>query len=153
MAKGKEKEKALAKELYLQTNKTLEQIAEIVLVSRLTISTWAKDGKWKSTKDVQAQTPEKIVQALYAEVEQLNKNIAGRKDGFRFADSKESDARNKIILSIVRMKNNLALPQFVAVLYKFLDHVQSSDLELSKKITPIANDFINDMASVLTATD
>jgi hypothetical protein len=153
MAKGKEKEKALAKELYLQTNKTLEEIADIVSVSRLTIGTWSKEGKWKDIKEVQSQTPERIVQALYNEVEQLNRAVSNRADGMRYADSKESDARNKIILSIKRMQTQIALPQYVAVLIKFLEHVQKIDLELSKKIAPIANNFLNDAAEALNKQD
>ncbi len=149
MAKAKDKERLLAKELYMQTNKTIEEIASIVGVNRLTVGGWAKDEKWRVMKDAQQQTPERVVQALYSELEELNKHIQTLPEGRRFADSKISDARNKIILSIKRMQNQIALPQYVAVLIRFLEHVQTKDMELSKKLAPVANDFLNDMASTL----
>lgn len=150
MAKAKDKEKLLAKELYMQTNKTIEEIASIVNANRLTVGSWAKEGNWKTMKDAQKQTPERVVQALYAELEELNAHILKQPEGMRFADSKQSDARNKIILSIKRMQNQIALPQYVAVLIKFLEALQSKNLDLSKQLAPHANEFLNDMASSLT---
>jgi hypothetical protein len=89
------------------------------------------------------------VQAMFAELEQLNAFIANKAEGKRYADSKESDARNKIILSIKRMQNQIALPQYVAVLVRFCEYVQKADLELSKKVAAIANDFLNEQVELL----
>jgi transposase len=153
VARNKDNQRILAKELYLQTNKTLEEIAEIVIVNRTTVSTWCKAENWKAIKDAHQQTPERVVQSLYAELEQLNAHIHKRPEGMRFADSKESDARNKIILSIKRMQNQIALPQYVAVLIKFLEHVQRNNLELSKQLAPVANDFLNDAVELMNKKD
>jgi transposase len=153
MAKAKDKEKLLAHELYLQTNKTIEEIASIVGVNRLTVGGWVKEGKWKTIKEVQKQTPERVVQSMYAELEQLNKHIQNKDEGERFADAKIATSRNLIILGIKRMQQQIALPQYVAVLTKFLEHVQRMDIELSKLIAPIANDFLNDVAEASTKQD
>ena len=153
MARSKSNEKLLAKELYMQTDKTIEDIASIVNVSRLTVGGWAKEGKWKTIKDAQKQTPERVVQTLYSELEELNAFIQKQPEGLRFADSKQSDARNKIILSIKRMQNQIALPQYVAVLIKFLEALQTKDLALSKSLAPYANEFLNDIATSLTPQD
>lgn len=150
MAKAKEAEKLLAKELYMQTEKTIEEIASIVKVNRLTVGTWAKEGNWKSLKDAQKLTPERIVQGMYEELEQMSAHIKSLPEGLRFADSKTSDARNKIILGIARLKNQVALPQYVSVLVKFIDYVQSKNIELSKEVMPHMNEFLNEQSEHLT---
>lgn len=137
----------------MQTDKTIEEIASIVDVNRITVGKWKDAEGWKTMKDAQKQTPDRVVQNLYAELEELNAFIKSKPEGQRFADSKISDSRNKIILSIKRMQNQIALPQYVSVLIKFLEHLQSRDLALSKQVAPFANDFLNDMASILTSKE
>ncbi|MFM2385688.1 MAG: hypothetical protein RL660_445 [Bacteroidota bacterium] len=149
MARSKDNQRQLAKELYLQTNKTLEEIAAIVQVNRGTVSTWCKAENWEAIKNAQSQTPERVVQAMFAELEQLNSYIANKPEGKRYADSKESDARNKIILSIKRMQTQIALPQYVAVLVRFLEYLQKANIDLSKQVATIANDFLNDQVELL----
>jgi len=153
MAKAKDKEKLLAKELYMQTSKTIDEISTIVSVNRLTVGGWAKEGNWKAIKEAQKQTPERVVQSMYAELDQINEFIKKQKEGLRFPDAAIANSRNLIILGIKRMQQQIALPQYVAVLSKFLEHIQRLDLELSKKLAPIANDFLNDVAEASTKQD
>lgn len=153
MGRTKDKEKKLAKVLYFETSKTLEEIAAIAKVNRSTISGWIKNEGWDTIREVQKQTPERVVQDLYAELEELNSAIRMREEGMRYATSKESDSRNKIILSIHRLQNKIALPQYVTVLMNFLDYVQQEDLDLSKKVAKVANNFLSDKIEDLTRED
>lgn len=152
MAKAKENEKALARELYMQTGMTIKEIAGIAQVNRATVGEWATSENWEAIKKAQQHSPDKLIQAYYAELDELNAHIQAKEKGKRFADSKESDARNKIIISIMRLKNQTSLPQYVAVMIKFMEVLQSKSLKLSKEVAPLANEFLNDMAAAIIQT-
>ncbi|MEZ5017349.1 MAG: hypothetical protein R2800_09880 [Flavipsychrobacter sp.] len=141
MAK-KDKEKNLARELFLYTNKTQKEIAEIVDVNTKTMSQWVSDGEWETIKKMQQQTPERIINDLYKELDEINSFIKNKEEGKRYADSKEADARNKIISSIKGMVREVALPQYVQVIVKLMDYLQRHDLATAKALNPHANDFL-----------
>jgi predicted DNA-binding protein YlxM (UPF0122 family) len=153
VARNKDKEQQLAKELYLNGNLTLEYIAEAVKVNRTTVSTWAKEGNWKLLKNVLQTTPDKVIAKLYAELQELSNLIDSKPSGQRYANSKEADARNKTIRDIKLLKAQVGVKEYVAVLIKFLEHVQKQNLELSKQLAPIANDFLNDAVELINKKD
>ncbi len=153
MARTKDKEKTLAKELYFHTNKTIEEIAEIVNVNRSTLSGWIKANGWATIKEAQKQTPERVVNDMYAELEQMNKAIKSREEGAKYATSGESDSRNKIITGIAKLQNQTGLAQYVQVLTSAMDFIQSKDLDLSKKIVPLLQEFLMDKTEQLTHED
>lgn len=140
MAKIHERE--LAKELFLQTNLTQKQIAEKVGVGEKTMSIWAIEGEWESLKRSQNESPERIIRALYGELEEINRAIQGREEGKRFADSREADARNKIIASINRMTKEVAMPQYVSVCMKLVDFVAARNLSLAKDLSELITEFL-----------
>ncbi len=70
----------LAKDLYLQADKTQTEIADILDVNRKTIYLWCKKGKWEETKIAIRQAPGAILQTLYNHIGEVNKKIAGRED-------------------------------------------------------------------------
>lgn len=147
MAK-KTTERALAKELYFYTGKTQKEIAGIVGVSEKTLSDWAWEGDWEALKKAVELTPERVVQDLYKELEELNKLIQSREPGYRFADAKEADARRKIVSTIRDMHKQVSLPQFVQVIMGFMDYLLAQDLELAKQVNTYANDFLMEKSAI-----
>jgi predicted DNA-binding protein YlxM (UPF0122 family) len=150
---AKDKQQQIAKELYLNGNLTLEYIAEAVKVNRTTVSAWCKDGNWKLLKEVIQNTPDKVIAKLYAELQELSDAIDNRPPGQRYATSKEADARTKTLKDIKLIKAQVGVKEYVAVLIKFLEHVQKHNLELSKQLAPVANDFLNDAVELMNKKD
>ena len=70
----------LAKDLYLQTDKTQTEIADILDVNRKTIYLWCKKWKWEETKVAIRQAPGALLQDLHNHITQINKKIADRED-------------------------------------------------------------------------
>ena len=70
----------LARDLYLQADKTQTEIAEILDVNRKTIYLWCKKGKWEETKIAIRQSPSNILQSIYNHIDEVNKKIENRED-------------------------------------------------------------------------
>ncbi len=145
MAKIKQRE--LARELYLQTDKSQKEIATMCEVSEKTLGKWITDANWDGIKKAQRESPEKIINDLYAELEEINTAIKGNDPGHRFADAKTADARNKIIVSINRLKKEVALPQYVAVSTALIDFIASRDLEAAKRVRPLFDEFLRNKSN------
>jgi transposase len=132
----------LARELYLNTNKSQKEIAEIVDVTEKTISNWCRDNDWEATRKTILFNPEARIKALNNELMQIEAHIAGKEDGERFADSKLSDVRIKIIRSIHLLNSEVTLAQKVAIIMKFMDALAAKDLPLAKQVNEHADNFL-----------
>ena len=141
---AKKNEQELAKQLFLQSDKTQKQIASIVGTQESTIGKWVKDGGWEELKETLRTSDEQIIRDLYQELVKITERVKKSEDGF--ADSKIADARNKIIASINRMQKQVALPQKVAVCMQLLDFVAAKDLKLGKDLDTHIGRFLNDQA-------
>jgi len=135
------KAKARAMELYLDTNMTQQEIADIVLVNSKTISNWVREGDWNTMKVAKTITPAQIIQDLYAQVDEMNKAIAARPKGERFPTSAESDARNKIMKDISSIDKSLNIGMYYEVLGEFSDWLEAYDIEKAKEFTPLSFTF------------
>jgi uncharacterized protein YjcR len=140
---AKKNEQELAKQLFLQSDKTQKQIAGIVGTQESTIGKWVKEGGWDELKETLRTSDEQIIRDLYAEMVAINKFI---KENGGYPDSKMADARNKVIASINRMQKQVALPQKVAVCMQLLDFVAAKDLKLGKDLDTHIGRFLNDQA-------
>lgn len=59
---AKDNERKLAKEFYIQQNKTEEEISVKLKVSLRTVQRWVKDGNWKKTRDALANGPKQRIE-------------------------------------------------------------------------------------------
>ena len=137
---AKPAEKALAKELFLQTSMSQKAIAERVGVTENTMSKWC--ALWEGEKKLREQGQEQIVQSMMREVIEINEAIKAKPAGERYADARTADARNKIIAGIQRLQRSLALGQYVTVMEEFIDHLAEIDLDLAKRINPVSTQFL-----------
>ena len=77
--------------LYLKEHLTQVEVAERVGVSKQTLCKWVKTEKWEELKTSVSLTREEQLANLYRQVAEINKAIASRGEGERFATSKEAD--------------------------------------------------------------
>lgn len=96
--------KEWAKMLYLKEHLTQAEVAERVGVSKQTLCKWVKTEKWEELKASVSLTREEQLANLYRQVAEINKAIAGREEGERFATSKEADTINKLAAAIEKME-------------------------------------------------
>lgn len=140
-----QQKKDWARTLYLRENLTQAEIATRVGVSRVTINKWSQVGKWEEQKAGMTITRKQQIANLYRQVAEINRVIADRPEGERFANSKEADILGKLSASIRKMETDAGIADTISVLTKFVNWLRSSDLEKAKEITRLADAFIKDL--------
>lgn len=136
--------KEWARTLYLRENLTQQEIAGRVGVSRVTISNWIKSGKWEEHKAGITLTRQEQVNNLYRQVAEINRNIAERKEGERFASSKEADILGKLSAAISKMEQEVGIADKISVLTDFINWIRELDSDKAKDITALADAYIKD---------
>lgn len=136
--------KEWAKTLYLRENLTQQEIADRVGCSRVTVSNWVRAGKWEEQKVGITLTRQEQVGNLYRQVAEINRSIADRPEGERFATSKEADILGKLAVAISKMEQEIGIADTISVLTSFIEWLRPLDLEKAKEITRFADAYIKD---------
>lgn len=136
--------KEWAKSLYLRESMTQQELANRVGVSRVTISNWIRDGKWEEYKAGLTLTRKEQVNNLYRQVAEINRQIAERPEGERFANSKEADILGKLSSSIARMEQEMGIADKISVLTDFVEWLRALDVNKTKEIVSLADAYIKD---------
>lgn len=136
--------KEWAKTLYLRENLTQQEIADRVGVSRVSVSNWVRAGKWEEQKAGITLTRQEQVANLYRQVAEINRAIATRPEGERFATSKEADILGKLSAAISKMEQEVGIADKISVLTDLINWLRPVDLEKAKEITRIADAYIKD---------
>lgn len=136
--------KEWAKSLYLRESMTQQELANRVGVSRVTISNWIKDGKWEEYKAGLTLTRQEQVANLYRQVAEINRAIAERPEGERYATSKEADILGKLSSAISKMEQEVGIADKIAVLTGFIEWLRGIDVEKTKELVGIADTYIKD---------
>lgn len=136
--------KEWAKTLYLRENLTQQEIADRVGCSRVTVSNWVRTGKWEEQKVGITLTRQEQVGNLYRQVAEINRSIADRTEGERFATSKEADILGKLAAAISKMEQEIGIADTISVLTSFIEWLRPLDLEKAKEITRFADAYIKD---------
>lgn len=136
--------KAWAKTLYLKENLTQKEIAEKVGVSRISVIRWIKDENWEDLKTSLTLTREEQIGNLYRQVSEINRAIADKPEGERYANSKEADILGKLAAAINKMETDIGIKDICEVGTKFIDWLRPIDLDRAQDIAALYDAFIKD---------
>jgi transcriptional regulator with XRE-family HTH domain len=136
--------KEWAKTLFLKENLTQQEIADRVGVTRVTVNSWINKEKWEGQKTGITLTREEQVANLYRQVAEINRAIADRPVGERYANSKEADILGKLSSSIEKMEKDVGIADIISVLTGFVEWMRPVDLEKAKEVVKLADAFIKD---------
>jgi len=139
-----QQKKEWASVLYMKENLTQAEIAEKVGVSRITVNKWIKAEKWEERKTGITLTKQEQINNLYRQVAEINKAIAARKDGERFASSKEADVLGKLSSAIKKMESDIGISDIITTGTQFIEWLRPVDLDMAKQVTRLFDAFIKD---------
>jgi len=139
--------RSIARTLYLDGNYTQEEIAVKVGVSRQTIIRWAKEDSWAELKASLSVTPTQLIAQWQQQIAEVNRNIASREEGARFATSAEADAMLKLSSSIKKIQDDLGISEVISVCMRFLAWLRPLDVEQAKAFNSLMDVFIKDQAN------
>lgn len=139
--------RALARDLFLQGAYTQEEIAQKIGASRQTIIRWAKDDSWAELKASLSVTPTQLIAQWQQQIAEINRSIAGREDGSRYATPAEADAMLKLATSIKKIQDDLGISEVISVCMRFLSWLRPLDVDQAKAFNSLMDVFIKDQAN------
>ena len=136
-----------ARSMYLYENRTQQEIAEAVGVSRQTIIRWAKADKWDEYKVSMTMTREEQIKNLQLQLSEINRTISERKeeDGPRYATAREADIICKLTDAINKLENDVGIHDVVSVANRFITWLRPVDLDLTKTFAGVFDKFIKSL--------
>jgi hypothetical protein len=138
---AKRSEQDLAKDLYLSTNLTHQQIADLLDVNRRTVWVWIRNNRWEELKAATRQTPGLILNDIYSHITAINDKIREREPGDRCPAKDEVESLRKLINmtnSIQKKSPGLYLEAFGELMM----FVNKMDRELALKMSPYVEKYI-----------
>lgn len=139
--------RSIARTLYLDGNYTQEEIAVKVGVSRQTIIRWSKEDSWAELKASLSVTPTQLIAQWQQQIAEINRNIASREEGSRFATTAEADAMLKLSSSIKKIQDDLGISEVISVCMRFLAWLRPLDVDQAKAFNSLMDVFIKDQAN------
>lgn len=138
--------KEIAKDLFLTGKYQQKEIAKKVGSSENTIGRWVKDGKWELLRANLTTTKESVLSNWYAQLAEMNKDIAGRDEGKRFATPSESDRMIKISSAINKLETETGIAEVSSVCIKVCEFTRKNiGLEKAQEINKIFDALIEEM--------
>jgi hypothetical protein len=133
---AKKEAQSLAKQLFLNTNKTQDEICRIVKVTPKTMNGWAK--KWKPLKDAHNLLPDQQVAKIYVQLEALDQLIEEQNN---IPTSGQADIKKKLTAAIKDIQK-VGLKEYVLCFEELISHIRAVDLDLAKALVDHTNDFL-----------
>lgn len=136
--------KEWAKLLIVREGYTQKEAAEKVGVSAVTMNRWYNDENWEQLKASITITKEEQLKNLYRQLAELNKSIAERENGKRYASASEADTISKLGNAIQKMEGDIGVADIISVGERFVNFLRKVDLEKAKETVFFFDSFIKD---------
>ena len=131
-----------AKTLITKDGFTQIEAAERVGVSTTTMSKWYTKGKWADLRKNILLTRSEQLANFYKELEEFNAHIQTKPEGMRFADSKEGDARIKLMNNIKQFEEEASLPEIIHACQALMEFIRKVDLAEAQHFIKYVDAFI-----------
>lgn len=136
-----------ARSMYIYENRTQQEIADAVGVSRQTIIRWAKADKWDELKVSMTMTREEQIKNLQRQLSEINRTISERlpEQGPRYANAREADIICKLTDAINKLENDVGIHDVVSVGNRFIQWLRPVDPELTKTFVGAFDKYIQSL--------
>jgi hypothetical protein len=127
-----EDKKAVGLDLYLNTDKSQNEICNIISVTPKTFSKWKNDGDWELLKQAQTITSKNIIFNLYKKAHDES-----------LKDDMSADKMIKIATSIEKLSDRrVTIAQIINVFQEFTTYAFNKDADLAKQINVMQKEFV-----------
>ena len=137
-------QKDAARNLFLHTDKTRAEIADIIDINSKTLYLWIKHGRWDEMKTAARQTPSMLLQDVYDHIEAINNKIKSRED--RCPTYQEVEMLRKLFASTKHIQK-LNLGTYVEAFTELTSFINSHDHALGVKVLNLTDQYIKGLAN------
>jgi DNA-binding XRE family transcriptional regulator len=124
---------SIAQDLFLETDKTQKEIAEIIHVTEKTLGKWKTEGEWDLLKSASTVTARKIIENLYKKAHALSEDPKSKpNDIIQIANSIEKLSNKKVTIS-----------QIINVFKDFTTYAFTQNAELAKEINLLQKKYVD----------
>lgn len=128
-----EEKYAIAQDLFMDTDKTQKEIAEIVHVTEKTLTKWKTQGDWEMLKNASTVTARKIIENLYKRSYDLSLDPKSKPDDII-----------KLALSIEKLSNKrVTVSQIINVFKDFIAFAFKENADLAKEINLMQKKYVD----------
>lgn len=146
-----ENEKKLqAKNLYFQTSLTKTEIAEILNISRRSLSYWVREGEWNRLKESAKHLPAMLAENCYHMIAHLQEHYLSEQRITNRVSSKEIDALHKLTLTANKLSNRCTLNESMELLGFFMEMLRNKNGALADQIMPYVDEYMTTRAGIRT---
>jgi hypothetical protein len=125
--------KQIAYDLFMNTDKSQQEICEIVNCTAKTLSNWKTKDKWQELKSAQTLTASKIIRQLYMKLDELSQTQGAL----------DADKIIKIANSIEKLSDrNATMSQAINVFKDFTSWLVGINPELAKQVNEAQRTYI-----------
>jgi transcriptional regulator with XRE-family HTH domain len=130
--------------LFVNQKLTQKEIALKTGISEVTISKWAKAGKWDGLRKTISVTREERMRSTIDQLTDLDNLIASREEKYCFPSKDESNIRRRLVADLASLENECGLTDVINVSIKLLEWLRPIDPEKAKEISHIFDGYIKD---------
>jgi DNA-binding XRE family transcriptional regulator len=136
----KNEQQQQAKELYFNTDKTQQEIADILNVNRRTVYLWIRNGQWDKMQAAAKQAPGIILQHLFNHISAVNDRIMKREDD-PCPTLQETEIMRKLLgMTAIIYKQHAG--SYLQAFEELIRHVNKRDHDLAVLITRHADNYV-----------
>jgi sugar diacid utilization regulator len=146
MGKPKTQERLQGGDLFINSDLSLKQVAQIIKVSPAKVGQWANEDEWELQRTSRQATAEKIISNYYTMIAQKQKEAL---DANRTLTPAEVDALHKMADSIEKLKKKMNIGTYYNVLSEFAKSIATSHLDAAKLLAPLMMEFMKDKVKQL----
>lgn len=128
-----EDKKALAQQLFLETDKTQKEIAAIAQITEKTLTKWKNGGDWELLRQAQTVTSANLISNLYQKAYDLS-----------LEDKIDADKLVKLANTIEKLSNKkVTVSNIINVFKEFTSWAFGENPELAKQINLLQRKYVD----------
>ncbi|PQJ12930.1 hypothetical protein CJD36_004070 [Flavipsychrobacter stenotrophus] len=136
--------KQAARNLFLHSDRTRAEIADLIDINSKTLYLWIKHGRWEQMKTAARQTPASLLQDVYDHIEAINKKIKARED--RCPTYQEVEMLRKLFSSTKHIQK-LNIGTYIEAFTELTSFINDHDSELGKAVVTLTDKYIRGLVS------
>ncbi len=139
--------KQAARNLFLHSDRTRAEIADLIDINTKTLYLWIKHGRWEEMKLAARQTPANLLQDLYDHIGAVNNKIKERED--RCPTYQEVEMLRKLFASTKHIQR-LNVGAYIEAFTELTSFINEYDHDLGKKVLSLTDKYIKGLINPLS---